>query len=102
MKPLCRLVGFMKSLCRLAGFMKPLCRLLFLVPHRALVKSSALYRESFGTQPHMTSGYTDLQTALDQVEGYDCRVCNPTAEDATEAAQGIVFHRAKLAANIRI
>ncbi len=41
---------------------------------------------------------TDLETALDQVEGHDGRVRNTTAQDAPEPAEGVVSHRAELAA----
>lgn len=34
---------------------------------------------------------TDLETALDQVEGHDGRVSNTTAQDAPEPAEGVVF-----------
>lgn len=41
---------------------------------------------------------TDLETALDQVEGHDGRVRNTTAQDAPKPAEGVVFPRAELAA----
>ncbi len=43
-------------------------------------------------------GSTDLETALDQVEGHDGRVRNTTAQDAPEPADGVVFPWAELAA----
>lgn len=41
---------------------------------------------------------TDLETALDQIEGHDGSVCNTTAQDAPKPAEGVVFPRAELAA----
>lgn len=45
---------------------------------------------------------TDLEPALDQVEGHDGRVCDTTAQDAPEPAEGVVFPRAELTAVARL
>lgn len=46
------------------------------------------------------SFHTNLQTALDKVEGHHCCVCEAAAQDAPKATQGIVLWGAKLAADI--
>lgn len=42
--------------------------------------------------------YADLQTTLDQVEGYKGRVCDTTTHYASQTAQGEVLGTAVLAA----
>lgn len=46
------------------------------------------------------SFHTNLQTALDKVEGHHCGVCDAAAQDTTKATQGIILWGAKLAADI--
>lgn len=46
------------------------------------------------------SFHTNLQTALDKVEGYHCCVCEAAAQDTPKATQGIVLWGAKLTAEI--
>lgn len=50
--------------------------------------------------PHGLSFRTNLKTALDKVEGYNCCVCDAAAQDTPKATQGIVLRGAKLAADI--
>lgn len=45
------------------------------------------------------SFHTNLQTALDKVEGHHCCVCEAAAQDAPKAAQSIVLWGAKVAAD---
>lgn len=47
-----------------------------------------------------TQLHTNLQAALDKVEGYHCCVCDSAAQDTPKAAQGIVLWGAKLTADI--
>lgn len=44
--------------------------------------------------------HTNLQTALDKVEGHHCCVCEAAAQDTPKATQGIILWGAKLAADI--
>lgn len=46
------------------------------------------------------SFHTNLQTALDKVEGHHCCVCDAAAQDTPKATEGIVLWGAKLAADI--
>lgn len=43
------------------------------------------------TQVTPANTHTDLQSALDQVEGHHSRVCGATAEDSSEATEDEVF-----------
>lgn len=44
--------------------------------------------------------HTNLQAALDKVEGHHCCVCEAAAQDTPKATQGIVLLGAKLTAEI--
>lgn len=46
------------------------------------------------------SFHTNLQAALDKVEGHHCCMCDAAAQDTPKATQGIVLWGAKLAADI--
>lgn len=53
--------------------------------------------------PQVSGGsYTDLQAALDEVEGHDSRVCDATTQDSPKTAQGVVLRRTKLTAHVRV